>query len=193
MANLIQNVVSTAHLSHNIDLNFIASNDTKINYNPKRFTGAIFRIPNPRITSLIFSNGKIVTTGGKSITENKEGAQIIAESIQKIYEESNKEVKIILCNYTVQNIVGSFTVPYKIDLIALNMAQKKNSRYDASIFPGLKITPFTSSKSTAVIFISGKIILTGFKETSKLQEMKEYISRLLLRYKRPFPYTTMEF
>jgi transcription initiation factor TFIID TATA-box-binding protein len=185
--NIVQNIVSTAYLGTNIDLEFITKNAVNIQYNRKKFTAAIIRLRKPKTTTLLFHTGKIVCTGASSIEENKKAARIIARIIQKIYR---KDKKIKFLDYLVQNIVACFKVPFKIDLIAFNLARPKNTFYDASIFPGLKFKPYTSSKTTILIFISGKLVITGVKEMDSVYEVKEYIERLLLRFKRPFPYIT---
>lgn len=193
--NLIRNVVSTAFFGENLDLPFLARRAINIEYNPRKFTAAIMRLRNPKTTVLIFNNGKIVCTGGNSIEVNKRGARIAARRIQKLYAtlsvERKKKKKIRFCNYKVQNIVGSFSVGFKIDLIAFDRAKGRNSFYEPTIFPGLKFRPFSSERTTVLIFVSGKIVITGVKDPGKLYEAKDYVSRLLLRFKRPFPYTTL--
>jgi transcription initiation factor TFIID TATA-box-binding protein len=87
--------------------------------------------------------------------------------------------------------VATFSVPFKIDLIAFNYAKPKNSFYEPTTFPGLKFNPYSSEKTTVLIFISGKIVITGIKDVSKIEETKDYVSRILLRFKRPYPYTTL--
>lgn len=184
MNDIIQNVVSTAFLGRTIDLNFVANNAANIEYNTKNFVAAIIRLRNPRVTTLIFKSGRMVCTGAKTIEENKKGARRVARIIQKIC----KSKKITFKNYIVQNIVGSFKVDYKIDLIAFNCT--KQSFYDPHIFPGLKFRPFNTSNSTILIFISGKVIITGVKEIKQLYEIRDYMVRILLKFKRSFPYTS---
>jgi TATA-box binding protein (TBP) (component of TFIID and TFIIIB) len=91
----------------------------------------------------------------------------------------------------VQNIVASFKVNFKIDLIAFNMSRPLNSFYDPTIFPGLKFKPYVNEKMVALIFISGKIVVTGIQEVEKINDIKDYVSKILLRYKRSFPYLTL--
>jgi hypothetical protein len=101
--------------------------------------------------------------GGRSIVENNKGAQIVMDLIQGIYAKKLIKNNFIFTNYTVQNIVGSFHVPYKIDLISLNRVKSKISVYDFSIFHGLKFNPFTSVRTTILIFTSDKFAVTGVK------------------------------
>jgi len=188
---MIQNVVSTAELGANIDLSLIAQNLWNIQYNPRKFTAAIIRVRKPATTSLLFSSGKFVCTGGKSIEDNKKGARIIARKIQKFYGRFLPMKKIYFRNFTVQNVVGSFKFRHKVDLIALNLAMPKQTRYDSIIFPGLQFNPNPREKTTILIFISGKIIITGIKDPAIIEELKTYLNRLLIKFIRPFPYISL--
>ena len=53
-------------------------------YNPKRFTGCVIRLREPRVTCLLFSTGKMVATGGRSEESNNLGARKCARVIQKL-------------------------------------------------------------------------------------------------------------
>ena len=71
----IQNIVSTADLDCKLDLKKIAMHDPNTEYNPKRFVAVIMRIRKPRITTLLFSSGKMVSTGAKDEAESKIAAR----------------------------------------------------------------------------------------------------------------------
>jgi len=150
----IQNIVSTANLGCSIDLKFVANNGTNIEYKPKKFVAAIIRLRKPKTTTLLFNSGKLVCTGAKSIEENKKGARRVGRMIQKIYKFKKH---ILFANYNVQNMVASFSVPFKIDLLAFHKAYPKKCFYDEIIFPGLKYRPY-SDKTTVLIFISGRLL-----------------------------------
>ena len=62
----IENVVASANVNQDINLQEIIEKFPEINYDPKTFPGAIFKINSPKTTTLIFSTGKLVCTGGKS-------------------------------------------------------------------------------------------------------------------------------
>jgi transcription initiation factor TFIID TATA-box-binding protein len=182
----IQNIISTANLGSRIDLKFIANNGTNIEYKPNKFVAAILRLRKPKTTALVFNSGKIVCTGTKNIEENRKGARRVARIIQKIYKFKKR---ILFANYIVQNMVASFSVPFKIDLLAFHQAYPKKCFYDEIIFPGLKYCPY-SDRSTVLIFISGKIVITGVKCVEKINDIECLMRRIVLRFKRPFPYVT---
>jgi transcription initiation factor TFIID TATA-box-binding protein len=184
----IQNIVSTAYLAQNINLKTIIYNIANIEYNKTRFTAAILRIRNPRTTTLIFPSGQLVCTGAKNISDSKKALRRVARSIQKIYIKNYPKVKIYFKNFKTVNIVGSFNTDYKIDLISLNRATPKNSWYLPEVFPGLKYLPSLNEKVLSIIFISGKVIITGSKDLETLETKTTQIKRLLLKFKRPYPY-----
>src|SRR5437879_12461241 len=62
----IENVVASATLKQQIDLNAIVRIFPGVEYRPEQFPGLVFRLKEPRSATLIFSSGKMVCTGAKS-------------------------------------------------------------------------------------------------------------------------------
>ena len=63
---VIQNIVATANLHGNVDLEAAADILDNVMYEPEQFTGLIYRMGDPKVVILVFSSGKLVCTGGKS-------------------------------------------------------------------------------------------------------------------------------
>ena len=63
---IIQNIVVTANLSCPLNLRQIALQVMNTYYEPKKFTGLVMRIKEPKTTALIFNTGKIVVLGAKT-------------------------------------------------------------------------------------------------------------------------------
>ncbi len=61
----IQNMVASANLGEGVDLETAADIMDNIMYEPEQFPGAVYRMSDPKVVILIFSNGKIVITGAK--------------------------------------------------------------------------------------------------------------------------------
>jgi hypothetical protein len=59
----INNIVSTVELDCKLNLKEIALQVDNVKYNPKKFTGLIMKIREPKATALIFPNGKMVCLG----------------------------------------------------------------------------------------------------------------------------------
>jgi transcription initiation factor TFIID TATA-box-binding protein len=62
----IQNMVACADLKARIDLEDLALNLRKTIYEPENFPGLIYVMDEPKVTLLLFTNGKIVCAGAKS-------------------------------------------------------------------------------------------------------------------------------
>lgn len=173
----LQNVVSTVNLGCKLDLKVIALQARNSEYNPKRFAAVIMRIREPKTTALIFSSGKMVCTGAKSEEQSKIAARKYARIIQKLgYQAQFKDFKI-------QNIVGSVDVKFPIRLEGLAFAHGHFSSYEPEIFPGL-IYRMGSPKIVLLIFVSGKVVLTGAKNRKDIYEAFENIYAVLTEFRK---------
>ncbi|CAH8535571.1 unnamed protein product [Heterobilharzia americana] len=150
----LQNIVCTVYLGCKLNLKNIALSARNAEYNPKRFAAVIMRIREPRTTALIFSSGKMVCTGAKSEEQARLAARKYARIIQRLgFEAHFKEFKI-------QNMVGSCDVRFHIRLEGLVLSQGQFATYEPELFPGL-IYRMTKPKIVLLVFVSGKIVLTG--------------------------------
>ncbi|CAL8998346.1 unnamed protein product [Prunus brigantina] len=161
----LQNIVSTVNLDCKLDLKAIALQARNAEYNPKacafRFAAVIMRIREPKTTALIFASGKMVCTGAKSEQQSKLAARKYARIIQKLgFPAQFKDFKI-------QNIVGSCDVKFPIRLEGLAYSHGAFSSYEPELFPGL-IYRMKQPKIVLLIFVSGKIVLTGAKSSGKI-------------------------
>jgi transcription initiation factor TFIID TATA-box-binding protein len=185
----LQNIVSTANLCCKLDLRHIALQARNAEYNPKRFAAVIMRIKEPKTTALIFSSGKMVCTGAKSEEESRKAARKFAKIIKSLgFQVEFKEFKV-------QNIVGSCDIRFKIHLTKLNTAlgglndKAKNHKgrkfichYEPEAFPGL-IYHMTQPEIVLLIFVSGKIVLTGAKQKEEIYQAFHKIFPLLKKFK----------
>jgi len=65
----IQNIVSSAGLGGNIDLEKTTYSLKRTMYEPEQFPGLIYRMDEPKVVILIFASGKLVCTGAKKEPE----------------------------------------------------------------------------------------------------------------------------
>ncbi|KAF5396636.1 TATA box binding protein like 2, partial [Paragonimus heterotremus] len=174
----LQNIVCTVYLGCKLNLKQIALSARNAEYNPKRFAAVIMRIREPRTTALIFSSGKMVCTGAKSEDQARLAARKYARIIQKLgFQAHFKEFKI-------QNMVGSCDVRFHIRLEGLVLAQGQFATYEPELFPGL-IYRMTKPKIVLLIFVSGKIVLTGAKVREEIYEAFNNIYPILKNFKKP--------
>ncbi|CAI2358811.1 unnamed protein product [Moneuplotes crassus] len=169
---VLQNIVSTCNLNCTLDLQRIATHAKNTEYNPKRFAAAIMKIRQPKTTALVFSSGKMVCTGAKS----EEASKIAAKKFAKAIKLMGFDVHF--CDFKIQNIVGSCDLGFSIRLEALNQSQSRFCSYDPEIFPGL-IYRMLEPRVVVLVFVSGKIVLTGGKSRSQILDAYDYIKPIL--------------
>ncbi|KAF9764239.1 TATA-box-binding protein [Nosema granulosis] len=173
----LQNVVATVNLNCKLDLKNIALRARNAEYNPKRFAAVIMRIREPKTTALIFASGKIVITGAKSEKQSKMAAQRYAKIINKLGFNAN------FGDFKIQNIVSSCDTKFSIRLEGLAYAHSNYCSYEPELFPGL-IYRMVKPKIVLLIFVSGKIVLTGAKVRDDIYQAFENIYPVLTQYRK---------
>ncbi|CAI8501781.1 unnamed protein product [Hanseniaspora opuntiae] len=151
----LQNIVATVNLDCKLDLKTIALHARNAEYNPKRFAAVIMRIREPKTTALIFASGIIQKIG---------------------FDSKFKDFKI-------QNIVASCDVKFPIRLEGLAFAHGAFSSYEPELFPGL-IYRMVKPKIVLLIFVSGKVVLTGAKKREEIYQSFENIYPVLSEFRK---------
>ncbi|MDD5189339.1 MAG: TATA-box-binding protein [Methanoregula sp.] len=82
----ITNMVCSYDIGKRINLNkiVVTLNVENIEYEPEQFPGLVYRIKDPKIVALLFSSGKIILTGGKTLEDIKKGLDVIEQKIESI-------------------------------------------------------------------------------------------------------------
>ncbi|XP_048218004.1 TATA box-binding protein-like 2 [Perognathus longimembris pacificus] len=173
----LQNIVSTVNLACKLDLKKIALHAKNAEYNPKRFAAVIMRIREPRTTALVFSSGKMVCTGARSEEQSRLAARKYARVVQKLGFPAR------FLDFKIQNMVGSCDVRFPIRLEGLVLTHRQFSSYEPELFPGL-IYRMVKPRIVLLIFVSGKVVLTGAKERSEIYEAFENIYPILKGFKK---------
>ncbi|GAA5822724.1 hypothetical protein JCM10212_001593 [Sporobolomyces blumeae] len=174
----LQNIVATVNLECKLDLKTIALHARNAEYNPKRFAAVIMRIREPKTTALVFASGKVVVTGAKSEDDSRLAARKYARIIQKLGFETK------FTDFKIQNIVGSCDVKFPIRLEGLAFSHGAFSSYEPELFPGL-IYRMQKPKVVLLIFVSGKIVLTGAKFREEIYQAFASIYPVLNEYRKP--------
>mmetsp|Transcript_16615 Transcript_16615/g.40057 ORF Transcript_16615/g.40057 Transcript_16615/m.40057 type:complete len:244 (-) Transcript_16615:335-1066(-) len=174
----VQNVVSTVSLGVQLDLKRIALKARNAEYNPRRFAAVIMRIRDPKTTALIFSSGKMVITGAKSEESSKIACKKYARIIQRLGYGHAK-----FLDFKIQNIVASCDIRFPIRLESLAHAHSQFCSYEPELFPGL-IYRMITPKVVLLIFVSGKLVLTGAKERKDIYQAFSNIYAVLCLFKK---------
>lgn len=175
---VLQNIVSTVNLECRLDLKHIALHARNAEYNPKRFAAVIMRIREPKTTALIFASGKMVVTGAKSEELSRLAARKYARIIQKLGFAAR------FTDFKIQNIVGSCDIRFPIRLEGLAFSHSNFSSYEPELFPGL-IYRMVRPKIVLLIFVSGKIVLTGARVREEIYQAFENIYPVLTEFRKP--------
>ncbi|MCX6707769.1 MAG: TATA-box-binding protein [Candidatus Woesearchaeota archaeon] len=170
----VVNIVVSSSLGHDIPLEKMAATLSNTEYNPEQFPGLVIRIKEPKTSALIFSSGKIVCTGARSMDKVEESIQKIIKSLEKIgiKIKIKPEVKI-------QNIVASGSVGMDLNLNTLAM-KLDNTEYEPEQFPGL-VYKLAEAKATFLLFSNGKVVCTGTKSE---QEVHNALDKLIANLKK---------
>lgn len=168
----VVNIVVSASLGHDIPLEKMAATLSNTEYNPEQFPGLVIRIKEPKTSALIFSSGKIVCTGARSIEKVHESIKKIIKSLEKI----NVKIKTFP-EITIQNIVAAGSVGMDLNLNTLAM-KLDNTEYEPEQFPGL-VYKLPNARATFLLFSNGKIVCTGTKSEDEVHEVLEQLIKNL--------------
>ncbi len=168
----IVNVVASATIDQKLDLIKIQEKFPDVKYHPKQFPGAVFRLKNPKTSTLLFSTGKMVNTGSKS----KELAEKAVTTVVKKLRTGGIKIKKDAV-VTVQNIVSSVSLGGRIHLERAARTLPR-SMYEPEQFPGV-IHRMIDPKVVFLIFASGKLVCTGAKKESDVYRSVNILHSLL--------------
>jgi transcription initiation factor TFIID TATA-box-binding protein len=170
----IENIVASGVIADSIDLVELSDKVKNCELNKKRFPGAVYRIADPKMASLIFSSGKIVLTGGRSTKAVMDGLAVITASLHQAGIATLKEPKVAITNMVCSYDLGKYINLNKV-VVTLNV---ENIEYEPEQFPGL-VYRIKDPKIVVLIFSSGKLILTGGKNLEDIKKGLETLEQKL--------------
>ena len=157
----IQNVVASTGIEQELDLETLTQDITGAEFDPDNFPGLVYRTQDPKSAALIFRSGKIVCTGASSVKEVHDALEIVFNELRDLGIPFDGSPDI-----TVQNIVSSADLGEALNLNALAIGLGlENVEYEPEQFPGL-VYRMDEPEIVVLLFGSGKIVITGGKETS---------------------------
>ena len=194
---------------NSLDLSRISRELWNVQYNPSRFSAAIFRLRSSQqqqqqqqqqqnksqnITVLLFSTGRVVCCGTKCKEQAHTALRRFARTIQKLYryrfnnnnDNNGMANKIGLYDFKLENVVGTFRMGYGIDLSRLyELRGPQQCKWHQDRFPaGLRFRPKPMKRSCALVFYSGRCVITGCESEEEVRELAGEVRRILLRYRK---------
>lgn len=170
----VVNIVVSTSLEHDIPLEKMAATLSNTEYNPEQFPGLVIRIKEPKTSALIFSSGKVVCTGARSMAKVHESIKKIIKSLEKIKVKIKIKPKV-----NIQNIVASGSIGIDLNLNVL-ATRLHNTEYEPEQFPGL-VYKLPEAKATFLLFSNGKIVCTGTKSE---KEVHLAVDKLIINLKK---------
>ena len=179
----IHNIVATAQIqtSAPLHLDRLKQIFRFSSFNRRKFAAVTLRLVRPNCTILLFTSGKLVITGSKSFSE----ALLSAYRIRALLRRTCVGQQFTITGFEIQNVVshcelvvGEGEILY---IEALYERYHIYSTYQSHIFPGL-IFRYPNLKVVALMFFSGKVVLTGAKSLNDIDEGWDVIFSLLKSY-----------
>ena len=168
----IENIVASASLGIRVPLEKMVEHLEGCEYEPEQFPGLVYRVKDPKAAMLIFSSGKIVCTGARSIVDVKKAVEKVAMMIKSLKLDVPKKYKI-----EIENIVASAQIPARLDLDKIAF-ELENSEYEPSQFPGL-VFRMKDPKAALLLFGSGKVICTGIRKIEDVDYVMNFVFKKL--------------
>jgi transcription initiation factor TFIID TATA-box-binding protein len=170
----IENVVASTGIGQELDLQSVAMDLEGADYDPEQFPGLVYRTQDPKSAALIFRSGKIVCTGAKSTDDVHESLHIVFDELRDLSIPIDEDPEI-----TVQNIVTSADLGKSLNLNAIAIGLGLESiEYEPEQFPGL-VYRLEEPDVVALLFGSGKLVITGGKEPADAAEAVDVITERL--------------
>ncbi len=133
-----------------------------VKFEKQKFAVITIRLGQPTCTVLLFTSGKMVLTGCKSLLDCILPSQIVTNILTQGFPGNIFELEDI----KIQNIVGNALVKLEenesIDLPRFYSDFNIFCTYQPNMFPGLIYRP-TILPIVLLIFFSGKVVITGAK------------------------------
>ncbi len=161
-----------------LDLDMLARNLGNVQYRPQKFSAVITRQREPNTTALLFSTGKCVVTGAKSIEESYRAALKFTGKIARHHpgiklRVTDSQVK----GFEVQNIAASFTMQHVFKNMAaakFKLAPWLSVCFEPELFPAMIVSikqpPPNLRQVRFLAYRTGKVVLTGCKDEQTVGE-----------------------
>jgi transcription initiation factor TFIID TATA-box-binding protein len=179
----IHNIVATAQIDtpSPLQLDRLKQIFRFSSFNRRKFAAVTLRLVRPNCTILLFTSGKLVITGSKSSAE----ALLAVYRIRRLLREACVGQRFLATSFEIQNVVSHCELTVSdgeiLDIEALYERHHIYSTYQPHIFPGL-IFRYPNLKVVALMFFSGKVVLTGARSLEDIEEGWDVIYALVKAY-----------
>ncbi|TDH71977.1 hypothetical protein CCR75_004878 [Bremia lactucae] len=205
VAYRVVNVLGSGFVKEPIDIKKLALLVRNADYAPRGFGALVMRFQTPRATVLLYRSGKFVVIGATSVVNAKLAAEKLISILKKVSFPCDSSP------FVIRNVVGSTDVCFKIRLeglardhvrfstvsgslharLSVRQLTREAFQYEPELFPGL-IYRMLRPKCTMLIFISGKLVITGCESPDAGENALGTIYPVLLQYRLRDEYSEEE-
>lgn len=173
----IENIVVSTQVADELNIQQLADGIPDAKYNPEGVPGLILHFDVPKTAALLFSSGKVICTGAKTMEDVDAAIKKLIKKISSVGAFVSKKPDV-----KTQNIVASADFKKELHLITVAKGLLlHNVEYEPEQFPGL-IYRMDDFGVVLLLFSSGKIVCAGAKKiedvSSAIDLMREKLSSL---------------
>jgi transcription initiation factor TFIID TATA-box-binding protein len=180
MQYTIVNLVASGNLNATLDLYNLAVSIPNIEYEPEQFPGAILKLKEPKVSMLLFKNGKIICSGASNEDQIAQAIRKASKLIHEIQPKVKIQSKV---DYTVVNLVVTANLNMSLDLFQTAL-KLDNVEYEPEQFPGA-ILRIDDPKLTLLLFKNGKVICAGAKKEEFLKKGLKKAQEMITAINKP--------
>ncbi|CAD7953477.1 unnamed protein product [Amoebophrya sp. A25] len=178
VAPRVHNCVASFEMRTKINLQDACFKARNIEYNGKKSHSLIVRLQEPRAAGLVYEHGRVMITGAKSPDEAKLAGKKIAKLFQAI---GYKDARFV--NYQLVNLVAIADLGFPVRLERVAFDYQGQASYEPELFSGLVWKQWDPQVSV-LIFVSGKIVMTGTKSPDDLYAVLDELYPKLAKYQK---------
>jgi transcription initiation factor TFIID TATA-box-binding protein len=175
---ILQNVVARFECGLTVSPRDLAMKYCNTEWTPQHHSRVYIRMREPaKATCLVWSSGRVVLMGAKSVQGAKAVAKRCAQLLLATYPEARFR------HYAVTNLVALLDARFPIDLEQMHTSLPAvQSRYHPEIF-GALFYSMTDPKLTAMVFANGRVGMTGARTVGDLDRAAAALWPLLHRHR----------
>lgn len=166
----VQNVGASSSIGREVDLASLSDELLKAEYEPDKFPAVVYRMQRSPAVVLIFRTGKMICTGVRSVEAVSTAVHDLFVRFRSMGIDTPDSPVI-----EVQNIVSSADLGTSVNLNAAAIGLGLEVvEFEPEQFPGL-VYRLDDPDVVALLFASGKLVITGATETRAAEQALETI------------------
>jgi transcription initiation factor TFIID TATA-box-binding protein len=170
----VVNIVGSGELDVEIDLSGLAD-DLPLEIVYIKGPGLYFKFKDEGPTVIVARTGKYIISGATSNDELQKTRSKVFNLLERMCVINNQED----LHFSIKNMVYTCDLENNIDLSTLAIhTGLENVEYEPEQFPGLIFRP-SSVDSVALVFATGKVVITGVTNESSAADTVELVITLL--------------